>query len=278
MPLAGALPGLRRRRASGGSTRETLADPEGSILTHYIKTGEVSEDVGSWFVEGIGEDFLPPVADFSHTKQAYTISDGEAFDVARELLRVEGILAGSSSGTLIAAALKYCRAQTEPKNVVTFVCDRGDKYLSKVYNDYWMQDNGFLAPPQSGDLRDLIARKHELSQVITIQPQTPLAAAYRQMKLYEISQLPVMSEDGELVGLMDEEDLLAHVFEQRGSFEGLAEDIMAQDLRTLGLNASEAEVMALLQQGFVVPIVEAGRFYGIITKIDMLNHMRLAQG
>ena len=272
----GTITGLSHYFAHvGEGTQMVLADPEGSILTHYIKTGEVSEDVGSWFVEGIGEDFLPPVADFSHTHQAYTIPDAEAFAVVRELLRVEGILAGSSSGTLIAAALRYCRAQTEPKNVVTFVCDRGDKYLSKVYNDYWMQDNGFLAPPKTGDLRDLITRKHELSQVITIQPQTSLAAAYRQMKLYEISQLPVMSEAGELVGLIDEEDLLTHVFEQGGSFDGLAEDIMVKDLQTLGLGATQAQVMALLRQGFVVPIVEAGRFYGIITKIDLLNHMRL---
>ena len=128
--------------------------------------------------------FSAPIADFSHTKTAFTIPDGEAFAVARELLEVEGILAGSSSGTLIAAALKYCRSQTEPKNVVTFVCDRGDKYLSKLYNDYWMQDNGFLALPKTGDLRDLITRKHDQSQVITIQPQTTLAATYRQMKLY----------------------------------------------------------------------------------------------
>lgn len=272
----GTITGLSRYFASvDEGTQMVLADPEGSILTHYIETGEVSEDVGSWFVEGIGEDFLPPIADFSHTKTAFTIPDGEAFEVARELLEVEGILAGSSSGTLIAAALKYCRAQTEPKNVVTFVCDRGDKYLSKLYNDYWMQDNGFLAPPKTGDLRGLIARKHELSQVITIQPQTTLAAAYRQMKLYEISQLPVMTKSGELVGLIDEEDLLTHVFESGGSFDGLAEDIMAKDLKTLGLNASKVEVMDLLRQGYVVPIVEAGRFYGIITKIDMLNHMRL---
>ena len=272
----GTITGLSRYFAEvGEGTEMVLADPEGSILAHYIATGEISEDVGSWFVEGIGEDFLPPIADFSRTKTAFTIPDVEAFAVARELLKVEGILAGSSSGTLIAAALKYCRAQTQPRNVVTFVCDRGDKYLSKLYNDYWMQDNGFLAPPRNGDLRDLIARKHELSQVITIQPQTSLAAAYRQMKLYEISQLPVMTEDGGLVGLIDEEDLLTHVFENHGSFDGRAEDSMVKDLKTLGLNAGLNQVLDLLRQGLVVPIVEAGRFYGMITKIDLLNHMRL---
>ena len=141
-----------------------------------------------------------------------------------------------------------------------------------------MQDNGFLSSPKTGDLRDLITRKHEQSQVITIQPQTSLAAAYRQMKLYEISQLPVMTETGQLAGLMDEEDLLTHVYEQGGSFDGLAENVMAKDLKTLTLDASEDQVMNLLGQGFVVPIVDGGRFYGLITKIDMLNYMRLKNG
>ena len=268
----GTISGLHQYfNQDGKRTELVLADPEGSILTHYIETGEVSEDVGAWFVEGIGEDFLPPIVDFTGTSCAYTIPDSEAFTVARDLLLKEGILAGSSSGTLIAAALKYCRAQTEPKNVVTFVCDRGDKYLSKLYNDYWMADNGFITTPKSGDLRDLITRKYELNQVVSIEPQTTLAAAYRQMKLYEISQLPVMAA-GKLVGLLDEEDLLSHAFD--AGFEGAASDIMARNLKTLGLNAQEGEVMTLLKNGYVVPIVEGDRFYGLITKIDMLNYLK----
>ena len=268
----GTISGLNQYfNQDGKRTELVLADPEGSILTHYIETGEVSMDVGSWFVEGIGEDFLPPIVDFSGTQTAYTISDAEAFAVARELLLKEGILAGSSSGTLIGAALKYCREQSEAKNVVTFVCDRGDKYLSKLYNDYWMADNGFINSPKSGDLSDLITRKYELNQVVSIKPTTTLAAAYRQMKLYEISQLPVMAE-GKLVGLLDEEDLLSHAFE--AGFNGAASDIMANHVKTLGLNAREEEVMALLKDGFVVPIVEGDRFYGLITKIDMLNYLK----
>ena len=90
-----------------------LADPQGSILADYVNTGVVSEDVGSWLVEGIGEDFVPPVSDFSRVKRAYTVTDAEAFDTVRTLLKREGIFAGTSSGTLIAAALRYCREQTE---------------------------------------------------------------------------------------------------------------------------------------------------------------------
>ena len=119
-----------------------IADPEGSIIKDYVTKGTFGE-AGSWFVEGIGEDFIPPIADFSLTKKAYTISDKESFFTARKLLREEGILAGSSSGTLVAAAIKYCREQNSPKNVVTFVCDSGNKYLTKMFDDIWLQDNGF---------------------------------------------------------------------------------------------------------------------------------------
>lgn len=119
-----------------------VADPQGSVIKDFIMKGTFGE-AGSWFVEGIGEDFIPPIADFSMTKKAYTISDEESFSTARSILRKEGILAGSSSGTLIAAAIKYCKEQTQPKNVVTFVCDTGNKYLTKMFDDSWMSGKGF---------------------------------------------------------------------------------------------------------------------------------------
>src|SRR5258707_15782806 len=99
---------------------------------------------GSWLVEGIGEDFIPPIADLSRVRKAYSISDRESFQAARELLRKEGVFGGSSSGTLFGAALNYCREQATPKWGVTFACDSGNKYLSKMYNGIWRTDQGFL--------------------------------------------------------------------------------------------------------------------------------------
>ena len=271
----GTITGLSRffERACP-ETEMVLADPEGSILTHYIETGEISEDVGSWMVEGIGEDFIPPVSDMSRVKKAYTVSDGEAFSIARELLATEGLLAGSSSGTLLGAAFKYAREQTEPKNVVTFVCDSGNKYLSKMFNDYWMVDNGFMETSQRGDLRDLIARNHAERQTVTTKPGTSLEQAYKQMKLYDISQLPVIDED-RLVGILDEEDLLMRVYDQKGGFDGTVEDVMTRDLRTVDSDESLERVLLILSRGMVVPVLHKERFQGLITKIDVLNHMRL---
>ncbi len=119
-----------------------LADPAGSILADYVMTGKHAEP-GSWYVEGIGEDFVPEMCDFSLVKAAYTITDAQAFATIRTLLKKEGILAGTSSGVLIAAAIQYAQQQTVAKNIVTFVCDTGNKYLSKVYNDDWMRERGF---------------------------------------------------------------------------------------------------------------------------------------
>ena len=119
-----------------------LADPVGSILEPKINTGKIPDKVGSWIVEGIGEDYIPPLLDLELISHAYAISDKEALQTCNILLQKEGVLAGSSSGTLISAAIKYCREQSEQKNVVTLVCDTGNKYL-KIYDNDWLKKNNY---------------------------------------------------------------------------------------------------------------------------------------
>lgn len=121
-------------------TEFILADPLGSVLADYINIKKLRDVSGSWFVEGIGEDYIPKLADFDLVKKAYEVSDSESFSAARLLLRDEGVLAGSSTGTLLSAALRYCREQTTPKRVLTFACDSGNKYLSKMFNDEWLHE------------------------------------------------------------------------------------------------------------------------------------------
>lgn len=120
-----------------------LADPVGSILAPLHHTGE-APPAGKWKVEGIGEDFVPSILDMSLIDHAYSVSDKDAMLTSRELLLKEGLMAGSSTGVLLKAALEYCRAQTTPKNVVTLICDTGNRYLSKLYNNEWMKEQGFL--------------------------------------------------------------------------------------------------------------------------------------
>ncbi|MBC7953987.1 MAG: cystathionine beta-synthase [Rhodospirillaceae bacterium] len=269
----GTITGLSRFFAEvSPATEMVLADPQGSILAEYTRSGEIGE-AGSWLVEGIGEDFIPPVSDLSRVSKAYTIPDGESFGTARVVLRKEGILVGSSSGTLIAAALRYCREQTEPKNVVTFVCDSGNKYLSKMYNDFWMEDQGLMARDSFGDLRDLIARRHEEGACVTASPQDTLSAAYQRMKLYDVSQLPVLLGDA-CVGIIDESDILLAVEERHILFDAPVRTAMVTRIETVSPTTPVEQLIRLFDRGRVAIVVDGDLFLGLITRIDFLNHLR----
>jgi cystathionine beta-synthase len=250
-----------------------LADPKGSILADYINTGHLAKEAGSWAVEGIGEDFIPGIADLSRVKRAYTITDEESFGTARALLQHEGILAGSSTGTLLAAALQYCRAQTSPKRVATFVCDTGTRYLTKVYSDGWMVDQGLLQRPRLGDLRDLVGRRFDAGEVVTVSPTDTLLTAFNRMRSSDLAQLPVI-EDGRLVGIVDESDLLQHVSLEGTRFKTQVARAMSSSLQTLAPSASMAQLRDILDRGLTAVIADGGHFYGLITRFDLLNHLR----
>jgi cystathionine beta-synthase len=251
-----------------------LADPKGSVLADYIATGHLGQ-AGSWVVEGIGEDFIPAICDLSSVKKAYTITDAESLETARALLRAEGILAGSSSGTLIAAALKYCREQTTKKRVCTFVCDSGNKYLSKMFNDYWMIDQGFIKREARGDLRDVIGRRFADNAVVTVAPDDTLLTALARMKLYDVSQLPVM-EQGRLAGIIDESDLLFAAVDDETKLKVPVREVMVTRLRlkTVQVNTPVRELMPMLDSGLVAIVMEGDTFVGLITRMDVLNHLR----
>ncbi|HYY62496.1 MAG TPA: pyridoxal-phosphate dependent enzyme [Burkholderiales bacterium] len=269
----GTLTGLARFFAKASpQTEMVLADPAGSILAPLVNTGKPAP-VGSWLVEGIGEDFVPAVCDLSRVRKAYSIPDREALLTCRELLRKEGVMAGTSTGTLVAAALRYCRESNAPKRVVTLVCDSGNKYLSKVYNDFWMLDQGFIERERYGDLRDLISRRHHDHAVATVSADEKVLTAYQRMKLYDVSQLPVL-KDGRIVGIVDEEDILAEVYDNPQHFDEPVTEAMETHLVTVGPRASIAELMDIFKRGMVAIVVDGDEFLGLITRIDLLNWLR----
>nr|WP_102292918.1 cystathionine beta-synthase [Janthinobacterium sp. AD80] len=271
---SGTLTGLTRYfRKAQPKLEFVLADPQGSILTEYIESGKVSDTSGSWAVEGIGEDFIPSIAYMDSVTRAYSISDQESFDSARALLRAEGILGGSSTGTLLAAALKYCREQTTPKRVVTFVCDTGTRYLSKVYNDGWMRDQGLLQRAVSGDLRDLIGRRYDEGDVVSVAPGDTLLTAFNRMRASDLAQLPVI-DGGKLVGILDESNLLLHVSSDAAHFAGLVGATMTTQLETLAPSSGLPALRATLDRGLTAVVADADAFYGLITRFDLLNHLR----
>ena len=273
---AGTITGLSRFfKENSPKTEIILADPVGSILTDYVNTGKIPNELGSWLVEGIGEDFIPDIADLSHVKKAFAISDKESFEAARDLLRKEGVLGGSSSGTILAAALKYCHEQKDKKRVVAFVCDRGDKYLSKMFNDYWMYDQGFLKRAPKGDLTDLISRRHSERATVTVKPDDTLMQAYGKMKLYDISQLPVLDDDGHVTGLLDEEDLLFAVVRNRDKFGDPVKSAMTYRVETVDAARPLEDLLPIFTKGHVAVVLDDGKFEGLITRTDLLNYLRL---
>jgi cystathionine beta-synthase len=215
------------------STEIILADPVGSVLADYINKGKT----------------------------------------ARELLRKEGILAGSSSGTLLAAALKYCREQKEAKRVVSFACDTGNKYLSKLYNDFWLEDQGFIRRKQHGDLRDLIGRPHDERATITVGPTDILVTAHNRLRNAGFSQLPVMDE-GKLVGIVTEDTIIQYVFNDPTLMNAPVGDAMESAFIQLPRETSVNNLVAMLHVQPYAAVMDGDHFLGLITRADVLNYLR----
>ena len=250
-----------------------LADPAGSVLSERVNEGREVEP-GEWLVEGVGEDFVPDIFDLDVVDYAYSIPDKDAFHTARDILKKEGLLVGSSSGTLITAALQYCQAQTEPKTVVSLLCDSGAKYLTKMFNDFWMIDQGFLDRPVYGDLRDLIARRHTDREDYYLVPHTPLSQAIKNMRMYDVSQMVVVDDNDRVVGILDESDVLLALVREYADIHQSVTEFMTQKLETISPNASIDALLPIFRADHVAIVADNERFYGLITKIDLINYLR----
>ena len=275
----GTLTGIGRfmQRASP-KTAMILADPEGSVLAPYIESGRMGT-AGSWAVEGIGEDFVPPNADLSLVGKAYAIPDAESFAMARELLRAEGVLAGSSSGTLLAAALRYCRAQDAPKRVVSLVCDSGAKYLSKVFNPTFLAQEGWTHPHRHGTVRDVVTHRYSEGTAVVVRPQDNLRTVFARMRSADVSQLPVVDERGHVVGLVDESDVLAALLTEpddaNKAFERPVQDVMVTRLVTISADAPIADLVPLFRKDYIAIVMDGDQFLGIATRLDLINYFRI---
>jgi cystathionine beta-synthase len=251
-----------------------LADPKGSVLFEYVKSGKMLE-AGSWAVEGIGEDFIPEIADMSLVTEAFEVDDAESFSTVRELLRKEGIFGGSSTGTLVAGALRYCRKQTKPKRVVSFVVDTGNKYLSKMYDDFWMAEQGFIHRPPHGDLSDLISHRYEAGEVISVGPKDTLLTAFKRMRNADVSQVPVVDQHGRALGILDESDVLVKVHRDPSHFNDPVKKAMTSKLETLSPKATIKDLLDVFDRGRVAIVMEDDKFLGLVTRSDLLSYLRL---
>jgi cystathionine beta-synthase len=272
----GTLTGIGRFMAKNSpATRMILADPAGSVLAPFVETGRLCE-AGSWSVEGIGEDFVPPNADLSLVQKAYKISDPDSFATARDLLRYEGVLGGSSTGTLLAAALRYCREQEQPQRVVSLVCDSGAKYLSKVFNPVYAAQEGWDYE-RHGRVRDVVFSRFPEGEEVVVNPNDPLRTAFMRMRATDVSQLPVVDGD-RIIGLVDESDMLGAVLEDSArAFNLPVKEVMVTRLETISAEAPIRDLVPLFRRDLVAIVMDGNRFLGVATRLDLVNYFRIAQ-
>ena len=240
------------------------ADPAGSVLS--------GDKPAPWKVEGIGEDFVPKTFNSQLVDDWVRVTDAESFHIARGLARREGILAGGSSGTAVAAALRYSRRLTAEHLVVALCADTGRNYLSKFFDDDWLAQNNLqlnLQPAHSvGDLLQTRGPR----QLVTISPEATAASAIELLEKTDISQLPVL-QDGKPMGSIQEVTLARVLHDNRDPTTVLVGEIMAKPLPQIDVTVHLDEAYRLLLAGNTgVLAVSDGKVIGIITRMDLVQY------
>jgi cystathionine beta-synthase len=244
-------------------------DPVGSLYTEYFRTGVLGEAHG-YKVEGVGEDFLPTTMDFAVVDDVVQVSDRESFLTTRRLVRQEGIFCGGSCGLAVAGALKWMHA-TESLNeddlVVVLLPDSGSRYLSKVFDDNWMRENGFL---QTGSVADLLTEKPRT--LITATRHERVAQLVREMQQHGISQVPVLDDDGHLHGIVSESDLLDYLL-SGGTMNDTIATVHAHEVVSVGAETPIQDLPSVFGRANAIVVLDNEQVIGIVTKIDVIDYL-----
>ena len=247
-------------------------DPEGSITAPFFNTGEVGEGA-PYKVEGIGNDKIPGTLDLDVVDDYQVLPDQAAFAMARRMTREEGLFAGGSAGLMVHGAIELAKQIDDPDAfVVSLVCDWGERYLSKVYDDEWMRENGFLERSRHTTARDLIDKKiSDAPELITVEPGTSIRIALSTITAHDIGQLPVVS-DGSCVGSVTETSLMSQVLVDTALLDRPVDSVMAPPFPVIADHVDSEEVRTLLTRGNAACLVSTnGQLVGIVTRYDVVR-------
>jgi cystathionine beta-synthase len=252
-----------------------VGDPVGSILAELWRSnGQTKPEGVPYKVEGVGQDKLPGTLDLAVIDEYQTVSDRDAFGMARRLTREEGLFVGGSSGLIAHVALNVARRLDDPNAVVVaLLCDTGERYLSKLYNDEWMRENQMMEPDKL-TLQSLLARKDgDTPSVVSIAAGATVRQALRLMTLHDVSQLPVM-EGESCVGSVSDWSLSAKSLENTKLLDATVSDIMDAPFPVVESTLSVDGIAKLLSKANPAVLVRAGgRLVGIVTRSDVLQVM-----
>ena len=253
--------------------RVIAGDPVGSLYTNYSKTRTMG-DGHPYKVEGIGGDKIPTTLWFDAVDEFRQLSDRDAFVMTRRLAREEGILAGGSSGHNVALALQVAREVDDPAGmVVTLICDLGERYLSKVYNDEWMRENQMMDLPRP-TVRDLLARRDTgAPPLVSLAPSAMVRQALTLMSTWEVSQVPVIEQD-ECVGGLTEGTLMTKALAQPALLDRPVREVMDAPFPTVSASVTVDRLAAMLTRESPAALVQLdGKTVGIVSRYDVLQHM-----
>jgi cystathionine beta-synthase len=249
-------------------------DPKGSVFREYFQTGTFNPQLKTYKVEGIGQDYLPGVLDFSVIDEVIEVDDRESFLMARRLTREEGLLVGGSCGTAVAGMMKVADRFRDDDVVVVILPDSGERYLSKIYDDDWMREYGFLVP-EKVTARYVLERKPAAERrLISTAPGDTVRSVLDLFREHDISQIPVLEADT-CVGSLHDHSLMLRIFEQPDLLGARVDSVMARPFPAVRCEASIDEVLRLLSTKDHYAVLVAGEkgLMGILSRYDVIEFM-----
>src|SRR5262249_34753147 len=243
-------------------------DPVGSLYYDFVKSGRITKPF-TYKVEGIGEDFFPSTMNLKIIDEVIRVDDKECFLTTRDLVRLEGLFVGGSGGAAVAGAIKYARQSGRKENILVLMPDAASKYISKIFNDEWMRENGFLDEEKSlGTVRDILGGR-TASSVVTASANARVREVIDTMKNHGISQVPVL-DNAKPRGMVEEVDLLRHLVQGHGTLDSSIAGLVESDYATVTPSTKVELLQGVLNDAKIAIVLDREAVVGVVTKIDLI--------